>query len=111
MFNPLVQSKSTGGYEVIETKTTPEFSLINDDGTPKYYTIIQTDAFLSTQLADGTWVSSLSQEMWTRIDNYCARYGVRRLSIFTYPTPLLGVELETQDPFPGAEVCCHYTIG
>lgn len=103
----LPQASMTGGYDVVSTLKTTTFDLVNSDETPKYYAIIQTDAFLSMQMADGTWVSSLSSDTWTAIDSYCARFGVRRLSIFTYPTPQLGVEVMGNSSLKSAEVGEH----
>jgi hypothetical protein len=100
----MLQGKKTGGYDVIESMNTPDFALVDDNNIPKYYAVIQTDAFLSKQLEDGSWVSSLSSAMWSRIENYCARFGVRRLSVFTYPTPLLGLDVMDPNPFAGQQV-------
>ncbi|KNC75452.1 hypothetical protein SARC_12022 [Sphaeroforma arctica JP610] len=86
-------------FDAINTVETDTLLLTNDqDGSPKYYAIFLTDATLSIEEESGDWQSSLSNEQWKGIDTYQARYGVRSVSLSSYPSAALGMKVS---PVPG----------
>eukprot|EP00123_Amoebidium_parasiticum_P016573 comp23501_c0_seq1/m.39363 comp23501_c0_seq1/g.39363 ORF comp23501_c0_seq1/g.39363 comp23501_c0_seq1/m.39363 type:complete len:676 (-) comp23501_c0_seq1:179-2206(-) len=57
----------------------------------RYHTIVLTSDSLSYKRADGEWESGLPYQQWQRLRAYCAQYGVRTVSLFTFPNRRYGV--------------------
>lgn len=67
-------------------------NLVNQDGSGKYFAIILSNGQLAFKKNDGTFASALSPIQWAELNQYKINYKVRQVSLFTYPTPALGVK-------------------
>lgn len=66
--------------------------LTNADGSGKYFAVILSNAVLAYQKSDGSFASALTKAQWDEFTLYKQKYKVRQVSLFTYPTPSLGVK-------------------
>lgn len=66
----------------------------------KYYAIILSTGQLAFQDKDGKWKSALTEDQWKALEEYEAKYHIRRVSLNTWPASYLGVQLAGS---PGAE--------
>jgi hypothetical protein len=67
------------------------------DGTPhaKYQAVIVAIGGLVYQNDAGNYVSALSSDEWAALADFEARYGIRQITAFTYPTPEYGLNTPT----------------
>eukprot|EP01134_Creolimax_fragrantissima_P003017 CFRG3017T1 len=84
-------------YVELNTRKQQQIVLQNEDGSAAYYAIFLTDSSLSYEESAGMWVSSLSEEEWQKLDSYSARFGARTVSLSSYPSPELGVEVASDN--------------
>lgn len=70
-------------------------ALINDDGSAKYYGTITTTGQLIFKNEKGIFESGLTLEQWSQLEKYEKDFNVRRVSIYSFPHPGIGVEQST----------------
>jgi hypothetical protein len=73
-------------------KSNRPFELYDVDGNPKYYGIIFTTNDLVYQDSQGLYVSALSPDERDEVNSYMKKYSVRKISLFSFPNPSLGVK-------------------
>lgn len=81
-------------------------SLINSDGSGKYYGIITTTGQLTFKNEKAELESGLTKDQWAQLEKYEKDYSIRRVSLYSYPHPALGVanspgQLSTDSTFIG----------
>lgn len=74
-------------------QNTGALNLINADGSGKYYGIVTTTGELAFQSSPDVWDSALTNTQWEELKNYEAQYSVRRVSLYTFPSDLIGASL------------------
>ncbi len=67
-------------------------TLVDQDGNPKYYGVVLSTSELGFS-ENGIYKSALSTEQWEALVNYERTYNVRRVSLYSYPSSAIGVEL------------------
>lgn len=71
--------------------STDPLNLTNPDGSGKYFGIITTTGELAFETTGNTWDTALTDAQWEELKNYEAQYSVRRISLYTFPSDLIGV--------------------
>lgn len=66
-------------------------SLFDSEGNPKYYGVIYSTNELAYQTIDGRFESALSLEEKKIMQDYFEQYNVRKVSLFSFPNPTMGV--------------------
>lgn len=67
--------------------------LYTKGGEPRYYGIVLSSGELGYEDEYGNYKSALSSDNWDELAEYESRYRVRRVSLYSYPTDYLGVEV------------------
>ncbi|ORX56605.1 hypothetical protein BCR36DRAFT_280357 [Piromyces finnis] len=72
---------------------TGNLSLYDEEGNPKYYLVILISGKLSSETADKTFTSSLSDEQWAYLDAYEQTFNVRRVTFSDTPESITGTSI------------------
>jgi hypothetical protein len=76
-------------YDVVNPSVPGSFTadtLVAEDGTGKYQGVILTTGNLAYEASPGNWQSALDWAGWNLLWQYEQDYGVRQLSLYTYPS-------------------------
>lgn len=76
-------------YDVINPSVPGSFTadtLVAEDGTGKYQGVLLTTGNLSYEASPGVWQSALDWAGWNLLWQYEKDYGVRQMSLYTYPS-------------------------
>ena len=74
-----------------QKKSGKNIDLYDSDGNPKYYGVVYTTNDLVYQDFNGLYVSAFSQEEREEVDSYLKKFSVRKISLFSFPNPSIGV--------------------
>lgn len=72
--------------------STAPLQLLNADGSGKYYGVITTSGELAFEANNGNWDTALTPSQWEDLKTYEAQFSVRRVSLYTYPSDLIGAQ-------------------
>ncbi len=78
---------------IVLTELESDLELFDDVGNPKYYGIILATNDLAYKNAAGEFSSALSVDQRSLIEQYMVNYGVRLMSMYSYPGKRMGVNL------------------
>lgn len=66
--------------------------LLDEQGNPRYYAVIFTTNELAYEKSPGQFASAIDPEQKALLEQYMTNFGVRLVSLYSFPNPKLGVK-------------------